>query len=635
MALALAACGGGSSNSSNTGSTGNTGTSGTIPTKPDGSWLSFSPNPVAVSGYEGQSLPFSITATSTRTFTNPFNLAVVDSSGTITSDVQVSALSDLKYMAALRTSSKLSAGIHQANLEVRLCEDSPVTCAKPLPGSPWIVPLTVNLKSASEAAQRLVLSVPSLQANSKAGEQAVVNFDGVFKGDLVGQTFQVGIVDPAGLSNSTITNSSQGFTATLKTSTSLQPGEYTSNLEVRLCSDDPRTCRAPLPGSPWLVPFKLTVTKPIGLTPLKQLAGVGAWSTYQGNVSHTGYVDASFDVSQFSARFNIPANGTAQKISTAAIDSGRVFMAYMEQGQAELRGIKEADGAIAWRASLGTVDSINPPAVGNGYVFVTTTTAGLDTLWVFSQLDGSLAYKTGAGNVNSAGSRAPTVIGADVYSWGRPYYGVAVRKFSSEKLMYLWTNRVDEGYADYNPNQPAADSNYLYVYANGKLFGLSIGGGYLIWSAADTDDVTGAVKSVALSGNTAIVMGERIAAFDTFGNPHTRLWSVENKFTGALAVGNNMVYAVSAASGALEARSVADGKLQWTSESMSLGGFKSLVATRNLVFVSGATKTQAIDLATHKVVWTYDRGGELSISSNGVLYILEASGYLSAVNLQY
>ena len=65
-----------------------------------------------------------------------------------------------------------------------------------------------------------------------------------------------------------------------------------------------------------------------------------------------------------------------------------------------------------------------------------------------------------------------------------------------------------------------------------------------------------------------------------------------------------------------------------------MGGFKSLVVSRNIAFVSGEAKTQAIDLTTHKVVWTHDHGGELSISANGVLYILEPNGYLSAINLQ-
>jgi hypothetical protein len=642
MALALTACGGGggsagvsnsSGNSSGTGGTGGTSTSS------DGSWLSFTPNPIALSGYEGESIPFKVTATSSRTFAKPFNIAIVDTSGTITTDVQISALNEMSYQASLSTSPKLPAGVTQVNLEVRLCEDAPLTCSKPLPGSPWKLPLKVDVKSATEAAKRMSLSVQSLDVVANRGSSAVVQFDGTFNGNLSGQPAYLGVFDKGNLVTAQVAGSPENFKVTLTTAATLKAGEYTTNLELRLCRDSASVCSSPVSGSPWAIPLKLTVKNPVGLTPLSSVPGVDAWSNYQGSASHTGFVDASFDVSNFSARFSLPANGSPQSRSTAAVDNGNVFMAYSEifapatQGEAELRSIKETDGTIAWRASLGTVESVNPPAVGNGFVYVTTTTSQRDTLWVFNQQDGSLASKTSRG-MSSAGYYSSTVFGSNVYSLGKPYYGYDVRKFSSASLMDLWTQRIPSSYFQDNPYSPAVDARNIYIYANGKLAALDIGSGLLNWETADVDDVSTGAKSVALSGNTAIVMGERIAAFDLYNYQHIRLWSVENKFAGALAIGNDMVYAVSGTSGALEARSIADGKLQWTSESMSLGGFKSLVVTRNLAFVSGTTKTQAIDLATRKVVWTYARGGELSVSSNGVLYILEPNGYLSAINLQ-
>lgn len=639
MALALAACGGGGGNSGATGSAGSSSGAGGNSTNPDGNWLSFTPNPIEVSGYMGESIPFKFTATSSRTFTKPFNVAIVDTSGTITTDVQIAALNEMTYQASLSTSSKLPAGLTQVNLEVRLCEDAPLTCSKPLPGSPWKVPLKVDVKPASEAAKRMVLSAQALDAVANRGASAVIQFDGSFKGSLGGQPGNIGVIDKGNLVTAQVTGSPENFKVTLTSSPALKAGTYTTNLELRLCRDSVSICSSPVSGSPWTIPLKLTVTNPTGLTPLTMVPGVGAWSNYQGSASHTGFVDANFDVSNFSARFSIPANGSTQGRSTAAVDNGKVFMVYSEifapatQGEAELRGIKEADGSIAWRASLGTVESVNPPAVGNGFVYVTTTAAQRDTLWVFNQLDGSLASKTNRG-MSSAGSYSPTVFGSDVYSLGKPYYGYDVRKFSSASMMDLWTQRIPASYFQDNPYSPAVDARNIYIYANGKLGALDVGSGLLNWETADVDDVSAGVKSVALSGNVAIVMGGRIAAFDTYNYQHLRLWSVENNFTGTLAVGNDTVYAVNGSSGALEARSLSDGKLQWTSESMSLGGFKSLVVARNLAFVSGPTKTQAIDLATRKIAWTYARGGELSISSNGVLYILEANGYLSAINLQ-
>jgi hypothetical protein len=121
MALALAACGGGGGSPGATGSSGTTGSPGSSSgtggtTNAEGAWLSFTPNPIEVSGYEGESVPFKITATSSRTFTKPFNVAIVDTSGTITTDVQISAQNEMTYVANLRTSAKLPAGTTQAKL---------------------------------------------------------------------------------------------------------------------------------------------------------------------------------------------------------------------------------------------------------------------------------------------------------------------------------------------------------------------------------------------------------------------------------------------------------------------------------------------------------------------------------------
>jgi hypothetical protein len=638
MALALAACGGGGGSPGASSSGNSSGSSGGTVTNPDGSWLSFTPNPVQVSGYEGESIPFRITATSSRTFTKPFNVAIVDTSGTITTDVQVSAVNEMVYQADLHTSAKLPAGLTQVNLEVRLCEDAPQTCSKPLPGSPWKVPLKVNVNSTSDAAKRMAFSVQALDAVANRAQSAIIEFDGTFKSGTGSLLANIGVFDKANLVTAQVAGPPENFKVTLTTSPNLKAGEYTTTLDVRLCRDSVYTCSSPVAGSPWTIPLKLTVKNPVGLTPLTKVAGVGAWSNYQGSASHTGFIDASFDAVNFSERFSIAANDAPRDRNTTAVDNGQVFVASSAiiapamQGEAELRSIKESDGTIAWRASLGTVESVNSPAVGNGFVFVTTTAFSKDTLWVFNQVTGALAYKTSR-QMSSAAYYPPTVFGSDVYSLGKAFYGYDLRKFSSASLMDLWVERIPSNYFQDNPYSPAVEASGIYIYANGKLAALG-NSGLLNWESADTDDASTGAKSVALSGDTAVVMGDRIAAFDLYNYQHLRLWSVENKFAGALAVGNDMVYAVNGASGALEARSIADGKLQWTSESMSLGGFKSLVVTRNLAFVSGSTKTQAIDLATRKIVWTYAHGGELSISSNGVLYVLGANGYLSAINLQ-
>ena len=626
IALALAACGGGG------GQGGSSGSGGTV-TNSEGSWLSFTPNPIEVSGYEGESVSFKITATSSRTFSKPFNVAIVDTSGTITTDVQVSAQNEMTYVASLNTSTKLPAGITQAQLEVRLCEDVPQTCAKPLPGSPWRVPLKVNIKSKAEAAQRLSLSVPSLKAETYPGEKVTLSFLGQYRSDLQGKAFQVGVFDTANLGKVSITStSSRAFTAELTTSESLSQGEYSGSVEVRLCYDDPSICRQPVSGSPWLLPTMVSVKSPVNLKPLLAMPALGPWSSFMGNAAHSGFVDASFNVANFTRRFNVPATQIYwNPANSAAIENGKVFMI---PGSAigdprELTAISEADGTVAWRASLDSGVHVNAPAAGNGQVYVTTI-GPQSWFWIFDQQSGKLLSKTpmtSAGNTMVYGYRAPTVLGTNVYSSDSMPQGVS--KFSASTLGKLWSSDVPQVSAI----TPAVDANFVYDYKDGKLRALNVGDGKLNWEATDPDyGSSGSGSTVALAGKYAIVVyGGRLMAFDTV--LRTRAWSVENHFYGQPAVSNDRVYARGFLGG-LEGRSIADGKLQWTSKNLTASENYGLLVTRNLAFVSGSQKTEAIDLTTQEVVWSYPRGGDLSISSNGVLYILTGIGELIAINLQ-
>jgi len=615
MALALAACGGG----------GGSGSSGGTASSTEGSWLSLTPNTVELSTYEGESVPFSISATSSRTFSKPFNVGIVDNSGTITTQAEISAVNEMTYTARLYTSPKLPAGTRQASIEVRLCEDAPLTCSKPLPGSPWRVPIKVNVKSTAEGAQRLALSPQSLQAETYPGEKVVLGFDGVFKADLIGQPISVGVYDKGNLSMASVSRTTQGFTATLTTSSSLQQGEHNSNVEVRLCRDDPAVCSQPVSGSPWNVALKVLVKNPVNLTTLSTVPGLGAWSTFQGDAAHTGFVNAAFDAAGFTRRYTVSSSANfVSDFNSAAIDNGRVFVTT----PSELIALNEADGSVAWRTGIGPVFHVNSPAAANGQVYVTTTGHQDSYFWIFDQQSGALLSKT-AMSSQWPSYRAPTVFGNDVYSVDGT--GGGMGKFSSSTLGRVWF-----GYMQFADSYtPAVDTANAYGYADGKLRALNTVDGNLNWEAADPDGGFGGYvgRTVALSGKYAVVASDgRLMAFDTA--LHASAWSVSNNFYSQPAVGNGQVYAVAANGTVLEARSVSDGKLQWTSENLGMYGFRELIVSQNLAFVSGTSRTVAIDLATHKVVWSYPRGGNLSVSNKGVLFILEPNGGLAAINLK-
>lgn len=79
---------------------------------------------------------------------------------------------------------------------------------------------------------------------------------------VIDRVFNIAIIDTQGVVTTdtrVVANSSMSYTATLHTSPTLKAGEYSSNLELRLCYDDPMVCRSPVDGSPWKIPLKVTV----------------------------------------------------------------------------------------------------------------------------------------------------------------------------------------------------------------------------------------------------------------------------------------------------------------------------------------------------------------------------------------
>jgi hypothetical protein len=623
LASTLAACGGG----------GGSGNSGSV----DGTWLTFSPSAATVTQYETESVALSLTATSTRTFSTPVNIAIIDTKGVITTDVSVSQISQLRYVADLRTSATLSAGAHSTILEVRLCEDAPTICKKPLPGSPWQVPLTVQVKSRAEAAARLVLSVPSVSASTYPGEAASFSLEARLNAELAARPANIGLFDPSSM---TVLPSAQYLSAENKpyvfkvstaTTNALPVGTHTSNLELRLCQDDISTCRYPVAGSPWIVPLTLTVKSPINLTELKAIDGLGNWSTYQGNAAHTGFVAASFDPTVFSRRWKMPSVASfASNYSSIAVDGGRAFFVRRAANNRwELVAVSEDTGAVAWTVDMGTLASVNPPAAANGRVYLTSTGHGDTFLWVYEQATGA-KVKQLTMNSQWPNYSAPTVFGTDVYTISGYYGGMS--KYSDQTGSFSWYGSVSP-YAGW---APATDGRFAYSFStpDNTLVALDAANGsraYAIGEPYPYSTYFTAAPVVLTDTQQAIVVAGNLMAFDL--TTHTRSWILSTPATGQAAYGNGTIYVCGPNGRTLEARAPATGNLLWSSPELG-ASCSEIIVTRNLAFVSSGSGTQAVDLVTNKVVWTHSQGGKLAISARGVLYIFGDSGALAAVNLR-
>ncbi|TWI65281.1 outer membrane protein assembly factor BamB [Pseudoduganella lurida] len=656
----LSACGGGGGDGAASGS----GSTGSSPSG-DQSWLTFTPNPVAVDARQGESTAFTIKAHASKTLAQVINIGIFEDTGLITTDVQVTGgATPYDYNATLRVSPLLVPGSRSGTLVVKLCEDDPLVCNKPVSGSPWRLPLKVNVAAASTGpasptnpttptspADPVVPATPTapiepvtppppapvtLQFDQAAyslsfvqGEPINVTFNAVASRVLVGEA-QVGVFEKSGLVSSGGGNlQSKGdkrYSIDLPLNGALAAGQYSSTLEVRVCQDNPSICAQPVSGSPWKIPLKLTVSPTVNLTALAALPGVPSWSTHQGNAGHTGAIAASVDPAKFTRRFNLPTTG--QYARTIATDGNTIFAVLGSRfGSWTLQAISEDTGKEAWHVDLGTLSNVNPPAAANGKVYVTSTGHADSFLWIFDQKNGTLLAKQ-AMSSQWENYMAPTIYNGSVYSDAGYYGGMA--KYDGTSAAEKWA----VGLPQYDGWTPAVDGQYAYTYVGGNFYALDGATGATAFSVndprfswhgwtADSSVVLGKNMLYAYEGGrlTALNLGTRAIAWYLEGN-------------GAVAqpaLSASALYLLHANGTVLEARDPASGVAQWVA---SLDGtYRQIIVTSNLAFVSNESKTLAIDLSTHKTVWTYPLGGTLAISSRGVLYIVSQQK-IAAVNLQ-
>lgn len=215
-------------------------------------------------------------------------------------------------------------------------------------------------------------------------------------------------------------------------------------------------------------------------------------------------------------------------------------------------------------------------------------------------------------------------------------------------------NWFNASLAQFDQWTPAVNATHAFAFIAGKLYAIDRATGATSYSITDPNWSmwTYSQNSSPMLGSGATVIGinsrsvfdpNRLIAFDTAAR--SIRWSIAGRFTSEPALANGTVYVVNGTQ--LEARSEADGSLLWnwipneTGTPFDTGNPPAnVVVTDNLAFVSTTTRVYAISLATHTAVWSYPRGGRLSVSRNGVLYIAPLIGapgaqgnVLTAINL--
>jgi len=634
VAALAAGCGGGggSGGSGGSGPIGGTpGPGGPTTGNTDGSWLTLTPGVLALKSYEGESVGFKVYATASRSFDKPFNVAVVDSKGVVTTEMSLTKVSELQYAVDLHTKAA-AAGAYATELELRLCEDDPLVCRTPLPGSPWKIPLTLTVATAAQAQERLKLTPAAIDLVAYQGEPLSFSM-GATAVTPFAQPVRVAVFDNTGLLAAPVTMrefASGQFAADLITTSTLGVGEHSSSLEVRVCYDDPVTCRSPVNGSPWRLPMKVTVKPATNLSALSTMASLSPWSTYNGTVAQNPYVPASFDPAMFSRRWNKPANaGTTTR--APVVENGRVFFIRSSANKWELSAISESTGEELWRYDLGATPAPNPLATGNGKVFVRATGAGGSFLWEYDQATGQVLRKTLI-NPASELQQSPAVIGDSVYMGN----SAGLEKFNAATGLIAWRTAIRFATGGWTP---AIGGHVAYTVQYDSMVAIDTDNGSTLFSVQDPaiGGTSGEPKALVVGDNLAVAkIGFNLVGINL--QSHALAWTAAGNARGQHALVNGTVYSLADSGVALEARSAATGVLEWKTGWLFPGSASSMnprmIVSANLVFVSSSSATVAVDRATHQVVWTYPFGGELALSERGVLYIASPAGNLYAINLR-
>jgi outer membrane protein assembly factor BamB len=276
--------------------------------------------------------------------------------------------------------------------------------------------------------------------------------------------------------------------------------------------------------------------------------------------------------------------------------------------------------------------------VSNGVVYIAAGQQSSTYMFAFDAAAGTLIFKS---QMSSQWENylAPTIGSAGVYTNAGTFGGIYGFTPTGQQLFFT-------GLAQQSAWTPAVDSTTVYAFTGDALTLIDPISGRITGTIADPtftnyiyvidgSVVLGASHSAfaaAYDNSFVIGAGNYLLHFNT--SALTIDWNVKGDYPHTPAYKAGVVYAVNNSPMQLEARSEVDGSLLWSWPAPASGdvAFKSeVLLTNNLVFVSTNLSTYAVDLTTHKAVWSYPVSGNLALSSDGVLY-LEGINTLTAIN---
>lgn len=358
---------------------------------------------------------------------------------------------------------------------------------------------------------------------------------------------------------------------------------------------------------------------------------VAEWTTFQGNPSHTGYQPLTLDPSKFKELWVSPVQpGAALNPSVAG--GGAIYVSSNTYfGVQKLYALNASTGSVVWSHDFGSIHGVHPPAYANGAVYVTTSGNTDAFLYAFKATDGTFLHRSPYGNQWER-YYSPVVMDGTVYMGGGTYGGAYA--FDGATGSQKWFTSLNQ----YDQWDPAVDTSHVYAYTGSyspEVTVMDRSSGSVSFNIPDPGFVwSGWSMNLApvlgASNDLLAIQGGRLLSFDLVGKKIG--WQVSASFTGQVSAGQGVLFVINGSE--LEARSESDGSFKWAWIPSTGTPTGNIIITNNLVFVSSGTATYAVDTNTHQTVWSYAKGGRLSLAASGTLLIATSDGQVAAISLQ-
>ena len=351
-----------------------------------------------------------------------------------------------------------------------------------------------------------------------------------------------------------------------------------------------------------------------------------AWTTYQNDPSHSGYVPMQLDPSTLHVRWQTNLNFPLNPVTAG---DGKVFVTTVGYFSGQFLYTLDANtGSVVWSRDFGAIFSVNPPAFFDHKVYVQTGNHAADTyLRAFDAATGNLVFQS-AHEAQWERYFAPTIRDGVAYINGGYYGGMyAINALTGQQSWFAPLMQYDQW-------TPAVNTVAVYAYVGGVLTAADKTTGATLYSIDDPGFVwNGWSMNLApvLGGANGILVinSGRLVRFDL--TARSIAYAIPGDFIGEPSVAKGHIYAVS--SNSLTARDELTGTLQWSwipDIPDTLRG--TMVVTDTHVLISGNNNVYAVNLLTHKADWTYAGAGTIALDAT-TLYIVGDTGTIAALDI--